>query len=70
MSELAKFRHHTSEGAIDWPALPSVLALFRGSYDRPPVQASPEERLAAAHHLAAHYRRARKPLPNTLAAII
>lgn len=70
MSELAKFPHHTRKGAVDWPAMPSVLASFRGSYDKPPVRASPEERLAAALHLAEHYRNARKPLPPTLSAII
>jgi len=70
MSELEKFPHHTKTGTIDWPVMTSVLASFRGSYDRPPVQASPDERLEAAQHLAGHYRQAKKPLPNALAAII
>ena len=70
MSELAKFPHHTKRGAIDWPAMPSVIASFRGSYDRPPVRATPEERLEAAHHLADHYRHVRRPIPPTISAII
>ena len=70
MSEMEKFRHHTKTGTIDWPVMPSVLASFRGSYDRPPVQATPEEFLAAAQHLAGHYRHAKRPLPNALAAIV
>jgi hypothetical protein len=70
MSELQKFPHHTRKGAIDWPRMPSVIASFRGSYDRPPVTASPEERLAAAKHLARHYTDEGKRVPLTLAAII
>ena len=70
MSELAKFPHHTRRGAIDWPVMPSVIASFRGSYNRPPVQATPEEKIEAARHLAEHYRHARKPIPPYLSAIM
>jgi hypothetical protein len=68
--ELKKFPHHTRTGAVDWPCMASAIASFRGSYDRPPVQASPEERLEAARHLAKHYKTASKPLPVRLAALI
>ena len=70
MSELSKFQHHTKKGAVDWARMPSAIASFRGSYDRPPVPASPEDRLEAARHLAGHYKHAGKPLPVALAAII
>jgi len=70
MSELQKFPHHTKKGAVNWPRMASAIASFRGSYDRPPVQASPEERLEAARHLAKHFETASKPLPVRLAALI
>ena len=70
MSELKKFPHHTKVGAVDWARMPSAIASFRGSYDKPPVQASPDERLETARHLAQHYRTAGKPLPVTLAVPI
>jgi len=70
MSELTKFPHHTKKGAVDWPAMPSVLVSFRGSYDRPPVQATPEEKIEAARHLARHYKFAGKPVPALLAAFL
>lgn len=70
MSELKKFPHHTKKGAVDWARMASAIASFGGSYDRPPVQASPEERLEAARHLARHYKTASKPLPVRLAALI
>ena len=34
------------------------------------VQASPEEIITAARHLAEHHRQAGKPLPDTLAALV
>ena len=68
--ELKKFPHHTRTGVVDWARMASAIASFRGSYDRPPVQASPEERLEAAEHLARHFETASKPLPVRLAALI
>ncbi|MFP3898199.1 MAG: hypothetical protein ACLFVD_02700 [Dehalococcoidia bacterium] len=69
MSELRNYPHHTRKGAIDWEAMPSAIAALRGSYTRPPVPASPEQRLAVARHLARHYHNAGRPIPATLAAM-
>ena len=69
MSELKNYPHHIKRGAIDWQAMPSAIAALRGSYDRPPVPATPEQRLAAARHLAHHYHHAGRPVPAALAAM-
>ncbi len=58
------------ERTIDWDRMPAaVAALSPGGYREQRVDASPEEILSAAKHLAGHYRRANKPLPDTLAAL-
>ncbi len=58
------------EKTVDWAQMPAaVTALSPGGYRRQRVDASPEEILNAAKHLANHYRRANKPLPDTLAAL-
>ncbi len=68
------------EKTIDWEQMPAaVAALSPRGYPRLPslggqggqrVDASPEQILQAAKHLAAHYRKADKPLPDTLAALV
>ena len=59
------------EKTVDWERMPmAVAALSRGSYHGQRVDATPEEILAAAQHLAEHYRKASKPLPDTLAALV
>jgi hypothetical protein len=58
------------EKTVDWDRMPAaVAALSPGGYRGQRVDASPEEILAAARHLANHYRKANKPLPDILAAL-
>jgi len=59
------------EKTVDWDRMgPAVAALSPGGYLGQRVEASPEEVLNAAKHLAGHYLKAGKPLPDTLAALI
>jgi len=59
------------EKTVDWERMPAaVAALSLGGYRGQRVNASPEEILKAAKHLASHYRKAGKPLPDTLAALV
>ena len=59
------------EKTVDWERMPAaVAALSPGGYRGQRVEASPEEILKAARHLANHYRKAGKPLPDTLAALV
>ena len=59
------------ERTVDWDRMPAtVAAISPGGYRRQRVDASPEEILAAAKHLANHYRKAGKSLPDTLAALV
>jgi len=58
------------EKTIDWDLMSAaVAALSLNGYRRRTVEASPEEILEAARHLANHYRRVDKPLPDILAAL-
>jgi len=58
------------ERTVDWERMPvAVAALSPGGYRGQRVDASPEEILRAARHLANHYQKAGKPLPDTLAAL-
>jgi hypothetical protein len=58
------------EKTVDWERMPAaVAALSPRGYRGQRVAASPEEILRAARHLANHYRKADKPLPDTLAAL-
>ena len=81
--ETWKLPHHTKaifralkgrldmEKTVDWDRMPAaVAALSRGGYRGERVQASPEQIIAAARHLASHYHKAGKPTPDTLAALI
>jgi hypothetical protein len=77
-----KLPHHTSailrarsrldvEKTVDWDRMPAaVAAVSRGGYRGERVQASAEDIIKAARHLAAHYEAANKPVPDTLGALI
>ena len=59
------------EKTVDWERMPAaVAAISRGGYRGRRIDASPEEILQIARHLADHYRHAGKPLPDTLAALV
>jgi hypothetical protein len=59
------------EKTVDWEWMSAaVAALSPGGYRGQRADASPEQILQAAKHLAAHYRKADKPLPDTLAALV
>jgi len=59
------------EKTVDWDRMPAaVAALSPGGYRGQRVEASPEDILKAAKHLAGHYLKADKPLPDTLAALV
>ena len=58
------------EKTVDWELMPAaVAALSPGGYRKRRVEASPEQILQAAKHLAGHYLKADKPLPDTLAVL-
>ncbi len=59
------------EKTVDWDRVSvAVAALSLAGYRGRRVEASPEEILEAAKHLANHYLKADKPLPDTLAALV
>ena len=59
------------EKTVDWERMAAaVAALSPRGYRGQKVEASPEQILQAAKHLAAHYQKAGKPLPDTLAALV
>ena len=81
--ETWKLPHHTrgifraiqgkigTEHTVDWELMPgAVAALSRQGFEGERVQADAHEILSAAFHLASHYRKADKPLPNTLAILV
>jgi hypothetical protein len=81
--ETWKLPHHTRaifralagklamESTVDWDRMPTaVAALSPGGYRGQRVEATLEQILRAARHLAAHYRKAGKNLPQTLVALI
>jgi hypothetical protein len=81
--ETWKLPHHTKaifralkgridiEKTVDWDRMPAaVAALSRGGYRGERVRADPEDIIKAARHLARHYEKADKPIPNTLGALI
>ena len=77
-----KIPHHTKailrsrgrldlEKTVDWDRMPAaVAALSRGGYRGERVQASAEEIIKAARHLARHYEAAGKSVPDALGALI
>jgi len=59
------------EKTVDWDRMPAaVAALSLGGYRGQRVEASPEEIIKAARHLAGHYQKAGESLPDTLAALM
>ena len=81
--ETWKLPHHTRaiyralkgrldvEHTVDWERLAAaVAALSPGGYRGRPVDASAEEKRAAARHLAAHCRKAGRAIPATLAVLV
>jgi len=79
--ETWKLPHHTKavlrargrldiEKTVDWERMPAaVAALSPGGYRGERVQASDQDIINAARHLADHYAAAHKPVPDTLGAI-
>lgn len=77
-----KLPHHTKailrargrldiEKTVDWDRMPAaVAALSKGGYRGERVQASEEDIIKAARHLAAHYEATGKSVPDTLGALI
>jgi len=60
-----------SEGTVDWDRMPAaVAALSRGGYRGERVRAEPGEIIKAAQHLAGHYQKAGKSVPDTLGVLI
>ena len=81
--ETWKLPHHTKaiwrslrgridlEKTVDWDRMPAaVAALSPGGYRGQQVEASREEKAKAARHLANHYRKADREVPDTLAALV
>jgi hypothetical protein len=81
--ETWKLPHHTRaifralagrlniESTVDWDRMAAaVAALSPGGYRGRRVEATPAQLLEAARHLAGHYRKAGRPLPETLAALV
>ena len=59
------------EQTVDWDRMPAaVVALSPRSPLGQRVNAQPEDILEAARHLAEHYRKVDRPLPDTLAAMV
>ena len=60
-----------SEGIVDWDRMPAaVAALSPGGYRGERVQASEEDIIQAARHLARHYEKAGKSVPDTLGTLV
>ena len=58
------------EHTVDWENMPLMVQfLSRQGVEGQRVQAEPNELLDAAKHLASHYLKAGKPLPDALAVL-
>ncbi len=55
--------------AVDWEAVTAAVERLRRR-DRGMPGAGPEDVLRRAHRLAGYYRRAGRPLPDILAALV
>ncbi len=58
------------EQTVDWNQVEVAVNALSPIYPGKRVHASPEEILVAALHLAEHYRKGNKPLPDILAALV
>jgi len=58
------------EQTVDWNQAADAVSALSPLNRSKRVPASPEEILGAARHLAAHYRKGNKPLPDILAALV
>ena len=58
------------EQTVDWERMPAAVVALSPRYRGRRVATSPETIIRAARHLAEHYRKADKPLPDTLAALV
>jgi len=81
--ETWKFPHHTRainkaikgkigmEHTVDWDLMPTVVAfLSRAGRQAQHIEATEGEIISAARHLAEHYRKAKKSVPDALAVLI
>jgi len=81
--ETWKLPHHTRaifralqgrldiEKTVDWDRMPAaVAALSPGGYRGEQVDATREEKVKAASHLANHYRKADRDVPDALGALV
>ena len=69
--DIEKLVLERSEGSVDWDRMPAaVAALSPGGYRGERVQASEEDIIKAARHLAHHYQAAGNSVPDTLGALI
>jgi len=60
-----------SERTVDWQRMgAAVAALSPGGYRGRRVEATPEQIVAAARHLASHYQKAGREVPSTLADLL
>lgn len=59
------------EHTVGWERMPAaVAALSRAGHQGHRVEATEGEIISAARHLARHYQKADKPVPDTLAVLI
>ena len=81
--ETWKLPHHTKaifralqgrldiEKTVDWDRMPAaVAALSPGGYRGEQADATREEKVKAARHLANHYRKADRDVPDALGALV
>lgn len=58
------------EQTIDWAQVALAVNMLSPLNKAKRVRVSPEDILEAANHLAGHYRKVNKPLPDILAALV
>lgn len=58
------------EQTVDWNQIEAAVSALSPIYPGKRVRVSPEEILEAALHLAGHYRKGNRPLPDILAALV
>lgn len=58
------------EQTVDWNQVAAAVGMLTPLNKFKRLRVSPEDILEAANHLAGHYRKANKPLPDILAALV